>query len=209
MELDGTILARFGKAGKAPKELSTLHQMDCRNPDEIFSAEIQQLAAQRSFCARKPDDHPDQVGDFREALSSVVRRGGAGVGRLVTRSRLRTFVFDANPDFLKHPTTFILRSGRRGTFQGTRVRLHAHGSPYATLGGFAHLLSRRLPVVRIRPGRKIRQRDRAGRLRPQMPRRGVRVDAQDNIWVVDAGSNQVLKFDPDGRTIPVVFGREA
>jgi len=47
MELDGTILARFGKAGKAPKELSTLHQMDCRNPDEIFSAEINNWRAQK------------------------------------------------------------------------------------------------------------------------------------------------------------------
>src|SRR6476661_7020336 len=28
MELDGRILGRFGKAGKAPKELSTLHEMD-------------------------------------------------------------------------------------------------------------------------------------------------------------------------------------
>src|SRR3954451_14413862 len=27
----------------------------------------------------------------------------------------------------------------------------------------------------------------------------VRIDPQDNIWIVDAGSNQVVKFDPDGR----------
>ena len=36
----------------------------------------------------------------------------------------------------------------------------------------------------------------------------LRIDPQDNIWVVDAGSSQVLKFDPDGRTIPLVLGRK-
>src|SRR5262245_24863965 len=35
----------------------------------------------------------------------------------------------------------------------------------------------------------------------------VRVDPQDNIWIVDAGSNQVVKFDPDGRYL-MVLGRK-
>jgi DNA-binding beta-propeller fold protein YncE len=35
----------------------------------------------------------------------------------------------------------------------------------------------------------------------------VRVDAQDNIWVVDEGSNQVIKFGPDGRVL-MVMGRK-
>src|SRR5712691_947451 len=40
MELDGTVLGRFGKAGHAFKEFSSTHQMDCRNPDELYVAEI-------------------------------------------------------------------------------------------------------------------------------------------------------------------------
>ena len=40
MELDGTVLGRFGKAGHGPKEFSSIHQMDCRNPDELYVAEI-------------------------------------------------------------------------------------------------------------------------------------------------------------------------
>ena len=40
MELDGTVLGRFGKAGHGFKEFSSIHQMDCRNPDEIYVAEI-------------------------------------------------------------------------------------------------------------------------------------------------------------------------
>ena len=35
----------------------------------------------------------------------------------------------------------------------------------------------------------------------------VRVDPQDNIWVVDRGSTQVIKFDPDGR-IQLVMSRK-
>jgi hypothetical protein len=35
----------------------------------------------------------------------------------------------------------------------------------------------------------------------------VRVDPQDNIWIVDAGSNMVMKFNPDGRLL-MVLGRK-
>lgn len=40
MELDGTVVGRFGKAGKQLKEFTTVHAMDCRNPNEILTAEI-------------------------------------------------------------------------------------------------------------------------------------------------------------------------
>jgi len=47
MELDGTVLGRFGKAGHAFKEFSSIHQMDCRNPDELYVAEITAWRAQK------------------------------------------------------------------------------------------------------------------------------------------------------------------
>jgi len=40
MELDGTILGKFGKPGKQPGEFSTVHEIDCRTPNELFVAEI-------------------------------------------------------------------------------------------------------------------------------------------------------------------------
>jgi len=40
MELDGTILGKFGKPGKQMGEFSTVHGIDCRNPNELFVAEI-------------------------------------------------------------------------------------------------------------------------------------------------------------------------
>src|SRR5690348_8416829 len=35
----------------------------------------------------------------------------------------------------------------------------------------------------------------------------VKIDAQDNIWVTDKGSDMVIKFDPQGR-VAMVFGRK-
>ncbi len=47
MELDGRIVGRFGKAGKALGEFSTVHEIDCRNPNELFVAEISAWRAQK------------------------------------------------------------------------------------------------------------------------------------------------------------------
>ena len=47
MELDGTIIGKFGKAGKAPGEFATIHQMDCRDPDVIYTAEINDWRSQK------------------------------------------------------------------------------------------------------------------------------------------------------------------
>jgi hypothetical protein len=47
MELDGTIVGKFGKAGKALKEFSTVHEIDCRNPNELFVAEITDWRVQK------------------------------------------------------------------------------------------------------------------------------------------------------------------
>jgi streptogramin lyase len=40
MELDGTIIGKFGKGGKQFGEFSTVHEIDCRNPDELLVSEI-------------------------------------------------------------------------------------------------------------------------------------------------------------------------
>ena len=39
MEVDWTVIGKFGKAGKQLKELATVHGMDCRNENEILTAE--------------------------------------------------------------------------------------------------------------------------------------------------------------------------
>jgi hypothetical protein len=40
MELDGTVVGKFGKAGKKLGQFSTVHEIDCRNPDQLLVSEI-------------------------------------------------------------------------------------------------------------------------------------------------------------------------
>jgi hypothetical protein len=40
MELDGTVIGKFGKAGKKLGQFSTVHEIDCRNPDQLLVSEI-------------------------------------------------------------------------------------------------------------------------------------------------------------------------
>jgi hypothetical protein len=47
MELDGTVVGKFGKPGKRLGELSTVHDIDCRNDNEILVAEIVSWRAQK------------------------------------------------------------------------------------------------------------------------------------------------------------------
>jgi hypothetical protein len=47
MELDGTILGKFGHASKEPGGFQVVHMMDCRNPNEIIVAEIESWRVQK------------------------------------------------------------------------------------------------------------------------------------------------------------------
>jgi hypothetical protein len=47
MELDGTILGKFGHAGKQLGQFSTIHEMDCRSENELTVSEIGGWRVQR------------------------------------------------------------------------------------------------------------------------------------------------------------------
>ena len=47
MELDGTVIGKFGTAGKALGQFQTVHGIDCRNPDELIIGEIAAWRAQK------------------------------------------------------------------------------------------------------------------------------------------------------------------
>ena len=47
MELDGTILGKFGHASKQLGGFQVVHMMDCRNPDQIIVAEIESWRVQK------------------------------------------------------------------------------------------------------------------------------------------------------------------
>lgn len=54
MELDGTIIGKFGSAGKEPGQFQTIHGMDCRNPNEIIVSEISAWRVQKIRLASEP-----------------------------------------------------------------------------------------------------------------------------------------------------------
>jgi hypothetical protein len=54
MELDGTIIGRFGEAGKDPGQFQTIHGLDCRNPNELFTSEISAWRVQKILVGNTP-----------------------------------------------------------------------------------------------------------------------------------------------------------
>jgi hypothetical protein len=55
MELDGTIIGKFGKAGKQLGEFSTVHEIDCRNENELLVSEITGWRVQKLSLHPKTD----------------------------------------------------------------------------------------------------------------------------------------------------------
>jgi hypothetical protein len=63
MELDGTILGKFGHAGKQPGEFSTVHEIDCRNENELLVGEITAWRVQKILL--KPATRPTTTSSSR------------------------------------------------------------------------------------------------------------------------------------------------
>jgi len=55
MELDGTVLGKFGHAGKGLGDFSTVHEIDCRNENELLVSEI------TAWRVQKLSLHPDKA----------------------------------------------------------------------------------------------------------------------------------------------------
>jgi hypothetical protein len=47
MKLDGTIVGKFGRAGKLPKEFGTLNSIDCRSENNLLVGEISNMRVQK------------------------------------------------------------------------------------------------------------------------------------------------------------------
>jgi len=54
MELDGTILGKFGRAGKLAPNFQVVHMMDCRDPNNIIVGEIESWRVQRLTLGNPP-----------------------------------------------------------------------------------------------------------------------------------------------------------
>jgi NHL repeat-containing protein len=116
--------------------------------------------------------------------------------------------FDSAPNFLKMPADIHLGEAA-GVATNSKGHLFVYtrtGNPTAGLGNsrfFTH------------GGSRLFQFDQGGTFVREIGQglyaflfaHAARVDAQDNIWIVDEAANQVVKFSPEGRVL-MVMGRK-
>ena len=111
-------------------------------------------------------------------------------------------------DFLKTPNDVYVGEvgGVGANSKGQVFVYHRAGHPYATLGDNRTF---------YRGGSRLFQFDANGKYVREFGQDvygfnaaiGLRIDPQDNVWTIDEGANQVVKFDAEGR-VALVLGRK-
>jgi DNA-binding beta-propeller fold protein YncE len=124
---------------------------------------------------------------------------------LVAQSSAPEISYDANADLLKLPDNIHL-----GEAAGVATNSKGHifvysrtGAAHATVGS-----SRTF----YKAGSRLFEFDQTGKFVREIGQgvygfnfaQAVKIDPQDNIWVVDQGSSNVIKFDPEGRILLVL-----
>lgn len=142
---------------------------------------------------------------MKRFLQIFVVAASFAVGASLVAQSAPELQYDANADILLLPAygevAGVATNSRGHVFVYART-----GHPVATLGDertFYH------------GGARLFQFDQSGKLVREIGRgtygfdfaQQVRVDPQDNIWAVDAGSNVLTKFDSEGRFL-MVIGRK-
>ena len=127
---------------------------------------------------------------------------------MIAQTSAPEMAFDTNADFLKMPANTFLGevAGVATNSKGNIFVFTRTGHPYATLGDsrtFYHAGSRLFEFTSNGNFVKEIGQDLYGFNAAQ----GLRIDAQDNIWAIDVGSNQIIKFDPNG-AVQLVLGRK-
>jgi hypothetical protein len=141
-------------------------------------------------------------------LGAVATAAGLALGASLAAQSVPDIPFDANLDVLKLPDSLHL-----GEVAGVATNSKGHifvytrtGAPNATVG-----TSRTF----YKSGSKLLEFDQTGKYIREIGQglyglnfaQAARVDAQDNVWLVDQGSSNVMKFDPDGR-LQLVLSRK-
>jgi DNA-binding beta-propeller fold protein YncE len=132
----------------------------------------------------------------------------AGAGTLFAQSSVPDIPFDANADVLKFPDNIHLgeAAGVATNSKGQIFVYSRGGAAHATLGTSRTFYKAGSRLFQFDPSGKFVRELGAGVYGLNFAQ-AVRVDAQDNIWVVDQGSTNVIKFDPDGH-IQLVLSRK-
>jgi DNA-binding beta-propeller fold protein YncE len=128
--------------------------------------------------------------------------------RLSGQSAVPEIAFDSASEFLKMPPDAYLGEAA-GVATNSKGHLFVYtrtGNPTVGLGNsrlFTHGGSRLFEFDQ----NGVFVREIGQGLYAALVAQSVRVDAQDNIWIVDEGSGQVVKFGPDGRVL-MILGRK-
>jgi hypothetical protein len=142
-----------------------------------------------------------------QALLVAAALAGTG-GAVSAQFSAAEIPFDSNADLLKFPDNIHMgeAAGVAANSKGDIFLYTRTGNPVITLGtsrAVSHGGSRLFQFDRT--GKFIREIGQGayGMLQAQQ----VRVDPQDNVWIVDQMSTQVIKFDPNGR-IQMILSRK-
>jgi hypothetical protein len=141
----------------------------------------------------------------RTFLAVLVAATLASGGVVVAQLTIPEIAFDSNADLLRFPDDIHMgeAAGVATNSKGDIFLYTRTGNPYVTIGmarSVSHGGSRLFQFDRT--GKYVREIGQGayGFLQAQQ----VRVDPQDNVWVVDQMSTQVIKFDPNGRVAMVL-----
>jgi hypothetical protein len=146
---------------------------------------------------------------MRRILTALVAAAVLALGgSLVAQTSVQELVFDSNADLLRTPPdTFVGEVGGVAANSKGQIFVYTRtGHPYATLGDNRTF---------FRGGSRLFQFDQNGKFVRELGQDvygfnaayGIRVDPQDNVWTIDIGANQVVKFDTEGR-VALVLGRK-
>ena len=142
---------------------------------------------------------------MRRLLNVIVAVSGLALGASLFAQSVPEINYDATADVISLPSF--------GEVAGVATNSKGHVFVYARTGHAVATLGDERTFYH--GGSRLFQFDQAGKFVKEIGQgvysvnfaQQVRVDPQDNIWIVDAGSNMIVKFDADGR-LQLVLGRK-
>jgi len=144
----------------------------------------------------------------RIVTGAIAAAALAGAVSLAAQSPVPEIPFDATTDLLKLPDTIHL-----GEAAGVATNSKGHIFVYTRTGAAGATVGSSRTFYKA--GSRLFEFDQTGKYVGEIGQglyglnfaQATRIDPRDNIWLVDQGSSNVMKFDPDGR-LALVLSRK-
>src|SRR6478672_10967287 len=142
---------------------------------------------------------------MRRAFHLLAAAAALALGASLAAQNVPEIAFDANADLLKLPDNIHL-----GEAAGVATNSRGHIFVYTRTGATGATVGSSRTFYKA--GSRLFEFDQTGKFVREIGvgvygfnfAQAVKIDPQDNIWVVDQGSSNVIKFDPDGRILLVL-----